>query len=591
MSADRPSRWIRVITTLVTLALGTSACAWIHPSEPQEEFPRELAAPQLEQIPVEFAHAWDHERAHHLSGASVIDVDGDGRFEIFVGGGEGQADALLTLRDGRLVDRIAGTGLSSLTATYGSASLDLDGDGRVDLVVARNDGVTIHRNCGGTFEAVPLPLSLPADSVPLAVSLADVDQDGDADLYVSVFVDFPHFTPATFNVAGHAKKNLLLRNDGGLHFTDVTTPEVASRQNTFTSLFVDLDGDSRQDLVVAQNTGEIELFRNAGEGRFEPVPLSTGYGFWMGVASGDVDSDGDQDLFFSNVGEAFPRFLASGDLREDQPYAGDWLLLRNEGGFRFTDATRAAGLSGLGFAWGPVFEDVNLDGRLDLIVSQNYVKWPVHRIFRFPGKVLIAGPEGLPRYHAAPGEIDPDYGNSPVVVDLDGDGRNDLFWLNNDGPSRAYLNRSPGKAVLVELPDAARSLGARVRLRGAQSRYTREFTTGQGLGTDQSPIFAFAVSDADVGVKLQVEWPDGLALVVDDPPRDQRIEVDRDGVRLHGSADPSALRAVYSTGSEESPARLDLASRIARTRSSGTSSGRPASGSRAASAERRDVTR
>jgi hypothetical protein len=381
-----------------------------------------------------------------------------------------------------------------------------------------------------------------------------VDQDGDADLYVSVFVDFPHFIPATFNVPEHAKKNLLLRNDGDLHFTDVTTPEVASRQNTFTSLFVDLDGDRRQDLVVAQNTGQVELFRNLGGDRFEPVPLSTGYGFWMGVASGDVDSDGDQDLFFSNVGDAFPQLLASGDLQDGQPYAGDWLLLRNEGGFRFTDATREAGLTGFGFAWGPVFEDVNLDGRLDLLVAQNYVKWPVHRLFKFPGKVLIAGPEELPHYHAAPGKIDPQYGNSPVIADLDADGRQDIFWLNNDGPSRAYLNRSPGAAVQVALPEAARSLGARVRLTGARSRYTREFTTSQGLGTDQTPVFAFAVSPDDVDVRLEVEWPDGLAVVVPEPPRGRTIDVDRDGVRVREPEGLRALRAVYSNGSTEDSA-------------------------------------
>jgi hypothetical protein len=432
---------------------------------------------------------------------------------------------------------------------------------------------------------------LPEHSVPLAVSLSDIDRDGDADLYVSVFVDFPHFTSATFNVPEHAKKNLLLRNDGDLHFTDVTTPAVASLQNTFTSLFVDLDGDRLQDLVVAQNTGQVEIFRNAGDGRFERRPLATGYGFWMGVASGDFDSDGDQDLFFSNVGESFPRFLARGDLREDQPYAGDWLLLRNEGDFEFTDATREAGLSGLGFAWGGVFEDLNLDGRLDLLVSQNYVKWPVHRLFKFPGKVLIAGTERTPRFHAAPFEIDPDYGNAPVVVDLDGDGRHDVFWLNNDGPSRAQLNRSPGGSVRVALPDAARSLGARVRLNGAKSRYTREFSTSQGLGTDQTPVFAFAVSPTDTGATLEVVWPDGLSLVVADPPRDQPIEVDRDGVRVRGPNGWRWLAATYSTGSDEVDGRLGRASRIARTRSSGTSSGTGAFGSDAASAERRDVSR
>ena len=55
----------------------------------------------------------------------------------------------------------------------------------------------------------------------------------------------------------------------------------------------------------------------------------------------------------------------------------------------------------MGFAWGAVFEDVNLDGHLDLMVSQNYVKWPVHRWFKFPGKLLL-GAAGRSRASSRP---------------------------------------------------------------------------------------------------------------------------------------------------------------------------------------------
>jgi hypothetical protein len=353
------------VALLVLASLCASGCVWIHPTEPQRALPDGVALPRFEEIPVAFAHRWDHETSHHLTGAAVLDLDGDGRQEIFVGGGAGQPDALLALEDGRLVDRIAGTGLGSPVATYGSCAIDLDEDGDVDVVAAGNEGVTLYVNDGGTFRPQPVPVDLPEDSVPLAVSVSDVDRDGDADLYLSVFVDFPHFVPATFNVPEHAKANRLLRNDGNLRFTDITTPVTASKQNTFTSLFVDLDGDGRQDLVVAQNTGQVEILRNRGDGSFEAVPSPSGYGFWMGVAAGDVDADGDQDLFFTNVGDTFPAFVVKGDRRDDQPYQGGWLLLRNQGGFRFEDATREAGLAGFGFAWGAAFEDVNFDGTLD----------------------------------------------------------------------------------------------------------------------------------------------------------------------------------------------------------------------------------
>jgi hypothetical protein len=509
----------------ILAGLAASGCVWIHPTEPSRELPAGVSVPRFEPVAVEFAHRWDRATSHHLTGAAVLDVDGDGHQEIFVGGGAGQPNALLGLRDGRLVDRIQGTGLESLGATYGSCAIDLDGDSDVDLVVAHNAGVTLYVNEAGLFRGQPLPVELPASSVPLAVAVSDVDHDGDADLYLSVFVDFPHFVPATFNVPEHAKANRLLRNDGNLRFTDVTTPVTASKQNTFTSLFVDLDGDRYQDLVVAQNTGQVEILRNRGDGGFEAVPLASGYGFWMGVAAGDVDADGDQDLFFTNVGDSFPAFLVNGDRHEDQRAMNGWLLLRNEGGFRFSDATREAGLAGFGFAWGAVFEDMNLDGRLDLLVSQNYVKWPVHRVFKFPGKLLLGAGAGADFYPIG-GVENPSFGNSPVIADLDGDGRPDLLWLNNDGPSRAYLNRSEGNRVSVVLPDAVAALGARVQLEGAGAHPTLEVSSASGLGVDQGPQLVFGLGAATRAERLVISWPDGRTTRIDDPPLNRPLRIE-----------------------------------------------------------------
>jgi hypothetical protein len=512
----------------IVAGLAASGCVWVHPTEPQRDLPSSVSLPRFEEVAVDFAHRWDRKTSHHLTGAAVLDVDGDGRAEIFVGGGAGQPNALLGLRDGRLVDRIRGTGLESQGATYGSCATDLDGDADVDLVVAHNQGVMLYVNEAGSFRPQRLPVELPEDSVPLAVAVSDIEHDGDADLYLSVFVDFPHFVPATFNVPEHAKANRLLRNDGNLHFTDVTTPETASKQNTFTSLFVDLDGDRYQDLVVAQNTGQVEILRNRRDGSFEAVPLASGYGFWMGVAAGDVDADGDPDLFFTNVGDSFPAFVVNGDRHDDQERANGWLLLRNDGGFRFADATREAGLAGFGFAWGAVFEDMNLDGRLDLLVSQNYVKWPVHGLFKFPGKLLLGAGAGADFYPVA-GVENPAFSNSPVVADLDGDGRPDLFWLNNDSPSRAYLNRSDGHRVTVVMPDAVSALGARARLEGGGARYTLEVASASGLGADQSPDLVFGLGAAPRAERLVISWPDGRATVIDDPPvnRPLRIEAPR----------------------------------------------------------------
>src|SRR5262247_553838 len=167
-----PSSQRTLLAATWSLLLG---CVWVFPSEPQRPPPADLAIPRFEEVPVDFAHQWDHAKAHHLTGAAVLDIDGDGREEIFVGGGEGQPDALLSLREGRLVDRSGGTGLSSLTATYGSLAIDLDRDGDVDLLVCRNDGVILYLNDGrGRFRGDKLPIAFAADSVPLAIAASDI---------------------------------------------------------------------------------------------------------------------------------------------------------------------------------------------------------------------------------------------------------------------------------------------------------------------------------------------------------------------------------------------------------------------------------
>jgi enediyne biosynthesis protein E4 len=526
---------VRRLAVSMLAGLAASGCVWIHPTEPSRDLPSNVSMPRFEEVAVDFGHHWDRKTSHHLTGAAVLDVDGDGRAEIFVGGGAGQANALLGLRDGRLVDRIQGTGLESQGATYGSCATDLDGDSDVDLIVAHNAGVTLYVNDAGVFRPQPLPVDLPTNSVPLAVAVSDIDHDGDGDLYLSVFVDFPHFVPATFNVPEHAKANRLLRNDGNLHFTDITTPETASKQNTFTSLFVDLDGDRYQDLVVAQNTGQIEILRNRRDGSFEAVPFASGYGFWMGVAAGDIDADGDQDLFFTNVGDSFPAFVVNGDRHDDQKRMNGWLLLRNDGGFRFTDATREAGLAGFGFAWGAVFEDMNLDGRLDLLVSQNYVKWPVHGLFKFPGKLLLAGGSGADFYPVA-GVENPTFSNSPVIADLDADGRPDLFWLNNDSPSRAYLNRSEGNRVTVVMPDAVSALGARVHLESGRARYTLEVASASGLGADQSSDLVFGLGSELRADRLAISWADGRATTIENPPVNRPIRIRPPGAEVENAA-------------------------------------------------------
>lgn len=501
-----------------------NGCAWLTVSERSRPL---LAAEGLafEPVPVEFAHAWDKDGSHHLTGAAVLDVDGDGREEVFVGGGLGQADAILSLDGGRVVPLVESLGLSSDAATYGSLAIDWDQDGDVDLFVCRQDGLTLYRREGARFRAEKIPLSLQPDAVPMAVTAGDMDGDGDADLYVSVFISGPKLRSATYNDPDHAKANVLLRNDGAAGLTDVTDAVTASLQNTFTSAFVDLDGDRLPELVIAQNTGEVELLANRG-GRFERVPLDTGFGFWMGLAVGDIDADGDMDLFFSNLGNSIPGLFTRGDLAEEQRYEPEWALFRNDGDLHFSLQTEPAGLTGYGFSWGAVFEDLDADGRLDLLIAENYVKWPFHGLRKLAGKALLNRGDGAPDFFHAEILDNAAYGQSPVTLDLDGDGRLDVLWLNNDSPSRALLNRGTGRFVHVALPDDTRSLGARVWLEGVPSP-TRQVLNGTGLGVDVSPGLVFGLPGAAEPTAVVIEWADGRVQRLENPPVGKRVEVTR----------------------------------------------------------------
>ncbi len=508
-----PTQRFRLAALIFVTILFNSACA-----TDQHGFE---ALTSFEEIAVDAAHQWD-ETTHPFSGAAVFDANGDGRMEIFVGGGNNQPDFLLSYRNGRLEDVIEETGLSNPAATYGSVSIDLDGDADVDLVVARNDGVYLYLNQDGRFVERRVPLQLPENSVVLSVAVSDIDRDGDADFYLSLFVDFPSFRSAVFNDPEHAKANVMLLNNGDLSFTDITASSgTGGKQNSFLSVFTDLDNDGWQDLVVAQNTGEIEIFRNNRDLTFTAMPTNSGFGFWMGLAVGDIDQDGDQDLFLSNVGDSIPAFLTKGDIGPDQRHNLEWLLLRNEGDFRFTDVTGLYGITGEGFAWGAIFEDFNLDGRLDLAVAQNYIKWPIHKFFKLDGRTYLqtGDDRGFVQVDQL-GLENPYFGQSPLSADLDGDGRPDFIWINMDGPVRAFLNRSANGFFTVKVPENADLLGTRVRiLTDSGQSYTREVVSGTGMLTDQAPDLVFGLNRSDTVKRVDILRPDGTIQEIETPGR------------------------------------------------------------------------
>ncbi|MCR9145100.1 MAG: CRTAC1 family protein [bacterium] len=529
----------RVALAAVVASL-LSACAFVaqpdHVDEPGSASEAGVAIPEFEAAALDFQHRFDDTNSFPFLGAAVIDVDGSQNgSEIFLGGGAGQPDALFRFENGVFRDISSEAGLSQIAktgATYSVLSLDLDRDGDVDLLVTRDDGLFLLTNTKGVFTSQEIPLELEAHTIPLQVAATDLNGDGWADLYVSTFVAPSHFRTATYNDPTHGRKNLLLLNRGRNKFRDITDASgIAVRQNTFLSAFVDLNGDRRADLVVAENTGRVRIFKNMGGLKFAEQPAPTGYGFWMGLGVADIDGDGDMDLFLSNAGNSVPAFAIKGDLREDQPQDLRWGLLRNDGDFNFVSITDTAGLAGMEFAWGATFEDFNLDGLPDLSVAENYIKWYVHKYSKAPGRFLLQAPGGrfVPSGELA-GVENYYYGQSPLTGDFNNDGAPDLIYVNMDGPARAFLSKPadrPGNYLKVAFADTVANLGAKVTVKTADGEsQTREFIAGLGFLTDQSPELIFGLGDATRIVSVDIVWPSGKRKTLRNVKINSRVSAD-----------------------------------------------------------------
>ncbi|PJC37195.1 hypothetical protein CO046_01640 [Candidatus Peregrinibacteria bacterium CG_4_9_14_0_2_um_filter_53_11] len=475
--------------------------------------------PSYTELPSPYTHElYDSEL--YFTGSALIDVDGDGVDEVFVGGQKG--DALLFFQGDHFENRAEAWGLGETDGPgLGSLSLDFDNDGDVDLLVARPADVFYYENTGTTFIKKPLGVSVETTTMPFGLTATDSNGDGLPDLFISTFIHPDAFRLATFNDPTHVGINRFLLNKGGGEFVDITEESgIDFKQNTFLSTFVDLDGDGLQDFVSAPNTDTVKIYRNLGGMKFKALPPQTGFGFWMGLAVGDYDNDGDPDLFFTNTGNTVPESVVRGDLNSEQEIDLKWALLRNDGNFAFTRANDEAGIANFEFAWGAQFADLNLDGREDLIVAQNYKKWPAHRFVKLKGRLLVQGTDGryLPAGEAL-GIENPYYGMTPLVTDFNADGMLDLVYINIDGPTRIYL--SDGRAnntLFVRLPDDVRSLGAKLVLhKNDGSTMSRWITAGTGLLSDQSAQAVFGLGSDETASKLEVFWPSGKQTVIAEP--------------------------------------------------------------------------
>ena len=245
---------------------------------------------------------------------------------------------------------------------------------------------------------------------------------------------------------------------------------------------------------MAHDTGHVRTYSNDGTGKFSNFdnPNSKLYSYPMGIGIADVNNDGLTDYAFSNIGTTPPDFLVTGDLRDDQPLYRKWILFQADGKGNFTDEAAPKKLADFEFGWGMSFEDLNLDGREDLVVSQNYVTSPIHKIgfLRLPGRMLVQTSSGeFAEIGERAGVVNRRYSIVPLTADFNGDGRPDVVHINIAGKSKAFLSNggTPNGYLKVRLADSINSIGAIVSIKLEDGKtISKPFVSGEGLTSDSS---------------------------------------------------------------------------------------------------------
>ncbi|MEE4243319.1 MAG: CRTAC1 family protein [Desulfopila sp.] len=478
----------------------------------------DMEIPVFSVTEVDFLHNYESSRGLPFAAGAIIDVDNDGRDELFLGGGLRQADGLFVLTEDGFIDVADQAGLVKQGDgfTLGSAVLDVDANGYQDLVVSRENGIWLYLNQGETFEMEELGVAIPAGSFPLGVTLADLNSDGHFDFFVPLIRKTGSLSWLFNGQADTSVRPHLYLNNGDNTFTDVTEiVGLGSMEESLQALFADLDNDGLMDLTTMHTDGRIRLWKNLGKLLFENKSNAhtNRRGDYMGMAPGDYDGDGKIDIFLSNRGATIPQFFLNILQSSRASWENRWMLMNNSGFFSFrSDETRSR-IADYEMGRGGLFADVNSDGRLDLVVSQNHPYWPLYRLdaFRLPGRVLLQNHKGE-FFEAAEdtGIINRQYGVAPLEADFNGDGLPDIVHINLAGKSRVFLSQARQNHFLqVLLPDIVGSLGAKVRVQTVSGTVlTRQFLVGRGLCSDSSHRLFFGLGK-DKAIEVTVEYLNG----------------------------------------------------------------------------------
>jgi enediyne biosynthesis protein E4 len=474
-------------------------------------------------------------------GIALFDYNGDGRLDIYqvchcpAGSFTEPAPNRLfrQLPDGTFREVADAAGLADPGYGHGVAVGDVDNDGDLDVCVTNYGPNAFYRNNGdGTFIDATAEVGLRGDQWSSSAGFLDFDRDGFLDLYVVNFAVFdpsrvcavredaklrdfcgPHVFPGVTDVLYH--------NNGDGTFTGVSEKAgITQPARGWGLACADFTGDGWCDVYIANDEEPAQLWVNQQDGTFEDEAVFRLCAFnalgqveaGMGLAVGDVDTDGKLDLLKTHfAGETNTLYLSAG--------SDDF----------FTDGTAAARMAEVDrpfTGWGCGFVDFDHDGDLDVAVANGRVtRGPIHpgakhgRFWNhFAEPALLFENDGTTRFKDV-GQMAGRLGREPLLArglafgDIDRDGDLDMVLQNIDNTLRIYRNDAPAPDshwLLVRAMTGRRdAYGALVTIDARGKRLTRLAHPTYSYLSSNDPRAHFGLGGTDHVGSLEVLWVSG----------------------------------------------------------------------------------